>query len=360
MKTRIFFLLSAVLAALSLAAAEEKKEAAPPPPPQPQVFYNFAELLAKAERIVVAEIGPRQDGANILLVRETIKAPENDPKYIGPEKLKRAAELLANDKLDLPPLKVPERLRVTSAHLRLPPEGTPAIFFLWDPQPRGPQGEPAYLVAHPQCLYELELLAQVKAGAARPRSVADGRYLREWDKEMAARTRQHEAEEALLKMKGGDPVMGLRLSALRPKLSLRRDNSFSVLARVDNTRARSQLIYDGPARGYGVLLRKKGAAGEAGAALILRQTTRNSGTDSAVLNLADENDFTAVKGESFLAKELFFDAKDFPVLRGLEGQYNLAVFFSTAQDGKGLNLDGPVWNGTMVSEEVPLQFEKAP
>jgi len=335
------------------AAAAEEKEGLEARRPA-LAFYTCAELLAKAERIVVAEVGPEQEGASVLLVRETIKAPENDPKAMEPERMKRAAELLADDKLELPPLKAPGSLRAKAENLRLPPEGTQAIFFLWDKLPGDAKAGAAYRVAHPQCVYELELLGQVKAAVARPRSVADGRYLREWDKQMAARARQRHANEALLKMKGGDAVMGLRVRALRPTLSLRGDNSFAITVRVENTRAREQLVYDGPGGGYGILIRPKNA--EPGAGLVLRQSNGAGGADNAVLNLADETDFTTVKGESFIAKELFFDAKELAALRQIEGDCTVAVFFSTEQDGRGLELAAPVWTGTMVSEEVPLKF----
>ncbi|MGD0089434.1 MAG: hypothetical protein ABSE73_05890 [Planctomycetota bacterium] len=347
-------LLCLALAVAGAAVAGDKEGGEPRRPAL--AFYTFGDLLEKAERIIVAEVGPQQDGATLLLVHETIKAPvedakNSDPKNSGPERLKRAAELLANEN-------APSRVRVLVEDLRLPPEGTQAIFFLWDKPAGNAPAEPAYRVAHPQCIYELELLGQVKAAAARPRSVADGRYLREWDKQMAARARQRQANEALLKTKGGDVVMGLRLRALRPALSLRGDNSFAVTVRVENTRAREQLIYDGPGGGYGVLLRPKNAA--AGAGLVLRQGAVKTGADISVLNIADEMDFTAIKGEAFLAKELFFGAAEFPALRNLDGEYTLAVFFNTEQDGRGLEMAGPVWTGSMVAEEVPLQFHARP
>lgn len=328
------------------------------PRPQPLAFYTFAELLDKAERIVLAEVGPAQEGRSVLLVRETLKAPENDAKYLETERLKRAAELLGNDKLDPSPPKLPARIKAVAEDLRLPPEGTQAVFFLWERAAGEGQTEPAYRLAHPQCIYDSELLPQVRAGVGRPRSVADGRYLREWDKQMAARARQRQANEGLLKMQGGETVRGLRLRALRPALSLRRDNSFSVTARVENARGRDQLLYNGPGGGYGVLLRPKN--GEAGAGVVLRQTAGSMGADSAVLNLPDITDFATVQGEAFLAKELFFDAKEHLALRGLDGEYTVAVFLSSEQDGRGLELTAPVWTGTLVSEEAPLRFVAQP
>jgi hypothetical protein len=170
---------------------------------------------------------------------------------------------------------------------------------------------------------------------------------------MAAHARQRQADAALLKMKGGETVLGLRLRALRPALSLRGDNSFALTVRVENTRSREQLIYDGPGGGYGVLIKPQNPGG---AALVLRHVLASSGTDSKVLNLADETDFTTIKGQAFMAKELFFDAKVLPALQRVKGECLVAVFFSTEQDGRGLQLEAPVWTGTMVSEEVPLKF----
>jgi hypothetical protein len=327
---------------------------------QPLAFYSFSDLLTKAERIVVAEVGPTEAGAVALIVRETLKAPENDAKYVEPERLKRAADLLANDKAELPPLparpKAPARLRAVVEQMRLPPEGTQGVFFLWDRAAGEAGAVPTYRIAHPQCIYDVELLEQIKAGVARPRSVADGRYLRDWDREMAARARLRQTNETLLKTKGGEAVMGLRLRALRPALSLRGDNSFAVTVRVENTRSRDQALYDGPASGFGVLLRPKN--GEAGAGLVLRQPAAKMGTDRAVLSIADMTDFTTIQGDSFMAKELFFDAKEQPALRGVDGEFTVAVFLYSEQDGRGLELNMPVWTGTMVSDEVPLQFQK--
>ncbi|MCY3023374.1 MAG: hypothetical protein NTW87_30715 [Planctomycetota bacterium] len=346
---------------LVMARTHGGQDNAPEPRPQALPVYTFAELLAKAERIVVADVGQTKDGVATLVVRETLKAPENDAKYMEPERLKRAADLLSNDKLDLPPLpprpQAPASVRAVIEGARLPPEGTQAIFFLWDKVGGASGQEQAYRVAHPQCLYDMEVVAQVRAAIARPRSVADGRYLREWDRDMAARARARQANEALLKAKGGDVVMGLRIVAAGPMLSLRGDNSFSVTARIENTRSREQAIYDGPMGGYGVLLRPKGA--QPGAGIVLHKPVSTLGADTAVLGIADLIDFATVKGSGVLTKELFFDAKECPVLRGLEGEHTVSAFFSTTQDGRGLDLGAPVWTGTLVSEEVPLQFQKS-
>jgi hypothetical protein len=166
-----------------------------------------------------------------------------------------------------------------------------------------------------------------------------------------------QANAALLNAIRGEESLGLRIRALRPSLSLRGDNSFAVTVRVENTRPRDQAIYDGLGGGYGVILRQKNA--EAGTAFVVRKTNTNLGADASVLNIADPMDFAKVPGNSFLAKELFFDAAELPRLRSFEGEYMVSAFFTTAQDGKGLGLDMPVWTGTLVSEEVPLIFKTA-
>lgn len=325
-------------------------------------IYNFAELLAKAERIIVADVGPTKDGALTLLVRETLKAPELAAKYVDPDRLKRAADLLANDKLEAAPLpassKVPATVKVVLQNVAPPREGAQVVFFLWENAEGGSRTEPAYKLAHPQNVYDIELLPQIKAGSAHPRTIADGRFLREWDKQMAERKRQREANAKLLQMKGGEIVMGLRMRAARPVLSLRGNNSFGITAIVENTRARDQAVYDGPAGGYGIAIRpKEKKPGPDGGALVLRQSVKSMGADTSVLNIADITDFSTVPHESSLSKELFFDAQDFPILTTLQGEYTVSVFFLTAQDGRGLDIGAPVWTGAMISEEVPLKFE---
>lgn len=357
-----FALLLAALALITFARGAENADARPPAAPAPAVVdvYNFAELLSKAERIVVAEVGPMKDGALTLVVRDTIKAPELSAKYVDPERLKRAADLLANDKLDAAPLsivpKTPASLKLLLQNVAPPREGVQAVFFLWD-SAGGSAREPAYKLNHPQCMYDIELLAQIRAGAAHPRTVGDGRFLRDWDKQMAERKRQREANAALLQMKGGEIVMGLKMRAARPVLSLRGNNSFGITAVVENTRARDQVVYDGPAGGYGIAIRPREKKADGSGAIVLRQSTKSMGADNAVLALTDLTDFSTVPKESSLSKELFFDAQEFPILTTLQGDYTVAVYYMTTQDGRGLDLGAPVWTGAMISEEVPLKFE---
>ena len=322
-------------------------------------FYNQSELTAKAERIVVADIGAPGEESVELKVHQTLKAPEIAAKYVDPDRMKRAADLLEQpEKANLPPLapaRAPVALKVTvDKKMKLPPQGTQAIFFLWERM--GKLGETTYRVSHPQCIYDVDLLTQVQAGLNRPRALSDGRYLREWDRQMAERVRGRDADKALLKAKGGETVMALRLRAARPALSLRGDGSFSVTALVENTRGREQAIYDGPAGGYGARLWRKGSEPSTG--VVLRVTMKGlvAGMDNSILGITDPTDFAAVPASSSMSKELFFDAKTFPVLKHFTGEYMLSVFFTTAQDGAGLALDGPAWSGTMISEEAPLRF----
>ncbi len=344
--------LLALLAGSVLAGAADSHEAAR------MEIYTFSELLAKAERIVVADVGPLSGASVTLTIRESLKAPEAAPNYISPERMKRAADLLANDKLNLPPLppdsKPPASMRVRLQNVVAPREGTQAVFFLWE-RVDAVGGVPTYLLGHPQCIYDAELASQVKVGLAQPRAVADGRYLRDWDRQAAERQRQGRANDALINAPRGEVVMGLRLVARRPTLSLRGNNGFAITVRVENTRNRAQAIYDGPAGGYGVVLRPKAA--QSGGTLVLRQSTSGMGTDSAVLNIADATDFATISADGFLTKELYFDARNAPVLTTLQGDYVLCAFFVSAQTGKGLDIDNPVWTGTLVSDDIPIRFE---
>lgn len=354
-------LIIAALAQTPLAPAAENGEARPAPAAPIMIdVYNFSELLTKAERIVVAEVGPMNDGVLTLVVRDTIKAPELSAKYVDPERLKRAADLLANDKLDAAPLavvpKTPASIKLRLQNIAPPREGVQAVFFLWDSD-GGTAREPVYKLNHPQCMYDIELLPQVRAGVAHPRTVGDGRFLRDWDKQLAERKKQREANNELLRMKGGEVVMGLKMRAARPILSLRGNNSFGITAVVENTRARDQAIYDGPAGGYGIAIRPKVPKADGSGAIVLRQSTKSMGADNAVLALTDLTDFSTVPKESSLSKELFFDAAEFPVLTTLQGDYTVSVFYITSQDGRGLDIGSPVWTGAMISEEVPLKFD---
>lgn len=336
-------------------------------------IYNFQELLSRSERIVVADVGATRDGLTKLSVRETIKAPASDKKIVSSDKRKRASDLL-NEAGPAPSGKNatgvaaaladapgPSAVYVRAENLTLPREGVQVLLFLWDTIEAPSADSVAYRASHPQNVYDLEVAPEVRAAANRPRSVGDGRFLRAWDREMAFKLRQREADETLLAQKGGEEAGGLKLRAVRPALSLRGGNSFAVTADFENLRAREQALYDGPAGGYGVVLipveGEAVAAGEkAPEALILRISSRGLIADTSVLAISDITDFASISPQSHFTKELFFDARDFPILERLKGTYKLKVLFSSAHDGRGLDIGAPVWTGSLLSEELPIIF----
>ena len=327
---------------------------------RPVAYYTFFELLNKSERIVLAEVGKDKDGNTTLKVQQSLKSPVSfTPKKLDPEAIKRAAARLANDKVELPPPAPAapppaEVLKVqTEKSVPVPSEGTLAIFFLWE---HTAPGEAAYRIGHPQCVYDADLLPQVKLGANRPRSVADGRYLREWDHQMAQRVRQRDADKALDQLKGGETVMGLRISALRPQVSVRHDNSFNITAKIENTHAKDQAVYDGPSGSFAVRIRPKSGDG---ASVVLHMSVENvvSAVDSSVLAITDALDFTTVPHDSSITKELFFDAKVHKILGTFNGEYLVSTIYTSSFDGAGLDVGTPVWTGTLISNEVPVTFE---
>ena len=308
-------------------------------------IYTFYDLIQRSEKIVLAEVGKDKDGGIVLNVKQALKSPPPDP-------YKLAASRLAESKADPkapPPAPAPEVLHVQIDKMALPPEGTQAVFFFWE---HGTDG--VYRVAHPQCIYDAELLPQIKLGVTRPHAVADGRYLRDWDRQMAQRARQRDADRALDQLKGGEMIMGLRLLALRPQLSVRRDNSFSITAKIENAHKKDQAIYNGPAVSFGVRLRPKNG----GASIVLHQSSQNAvaGVDDAVLAITDVLDFSTVPHESSFTKDLFFDAKIYPALGKLDGEYLISTVYSSAFDGAGLDVGSPVWTGTLISEDATIAF----
>ena len=327
-------------------------------------YYNFYDLLIKAKKIVVAQVGANKEGCVELIVHEIVKNSVPDPKHIDPEKFKRAAALLKNDKLDLPPPPA-ERSPLTiwiipDPRIKFLPEGTQSVFFLWEESERHASGEAnastPYLLSHPQCIYDIELLPQIKAAVALPRSVSDGRYLREGDRQMEERARQRENDKFLLKKPGGQLVLGLGLSVTRAQMSVRGDNSIYLTAQIENTRSYNQAIYDGPLGAYGIRLRPKN--GEAEGGKILRASLKNiPDIDSTVLAIPDSTDYIVVPHQEKITKELFFDATDFPVLAKLTGEYLLGAFYLNKQDGTGVNTEADVWLGTLISDDVIIRFK---
>ena len=59
-------------------------------------IYNFSQLIDKAERIVLGEIGERKDGRVPIASLEILKAPANDPQKIAPDAYTLAEERLKN------------------------------------------------------------------------------------------------------------------------------------------------------------------------------------------------------------------------------------------------------------------------
>lgn len=363
-----YFFMTAVLAGCRLdARATEVAEGQPsgesrPANSRPDVrqlsYFTFFDLLQKAERIVVAEVGKDKDGTVILTVKQSLKGPAPAAKKIDPEAYKLAAARLSDPNAAPPPAPAAtvappaEVLRVqTEKAIPLPPDGTQAVFFLWE---HVSSADAAFQIAHPQCIYDIELLPQIRAGATRPRAVADGRYIREWDRQMAQRARQRDADRALDQLKGGETVMGLRIVALRPQLSVRHDNSFALTAKLENSHNRDQAIYDGPAGGFAVRLRPK----DGGPSFVLHVSAQSlvAGIDSSVLSIADALDFSSVPHDSSLTKELFFDSKTYPALANLNGEYVVSAIYSSAFDGAGLDIGSTVWTGTIISEEAKLIF----
>jgi len=354
MKTTAFFLLLFVALAGPLQAEET------PPPPQAEI-YNLAQLLGKAERIVVAEAGAAGAEGCVLNVEQVLKEPKPNPKEIDPEVLKRASALLADEKAVLPPLapKAPPALRVVAVQgQKLPEPGSRAIFFLWDKTASAGKTELLYRLSHPQCVYGPQVLPQVKLGLERPREIADGRYLRDWDHQMAEEAQMRAAGRKLLTAKGGQLTMGLRLKATNSALSLRADNSFACMARLENAEGPEQLVYDGPAGGYGAILCAKGAAPETGIVLYLSAAVMLPQTDSLVVGLDESSDFRSLPSGDSIAKDLFFDVKNFPILKTLQGAYLLKLFFISNHDGKNLDLKILPWTGELLSDAKTISFPK--
>jgi hypothetical protein len=336
-------------------AAEDVK-----PQPVELEIYNLAQLLNKAAHIVVAEVGATKDGMTDLILQDVLKTPETNKKEVDPDVLKRAdamLDALSKNKVAEMPLVKPKGLkpiRVVAGTTKLPAQGNAAVFVLWERVERPKDsGDICYALNHPQNVYDLDAVPQIRAGVLRPRAVSDGRFLRRWDREMADHVRQRKLDAELLDVKGGDVVLGLKMVATRATLSLSKDNSFSVTGAIENTRPQSQTIYDGPAGGYGVRLKPKNG----GKSYVLRLSMRSLvGVDSSILAIPEPADFSTINGNSRMNKELQFDARDFPVLKNLNGEFQVSLFYISALDGAS-ELDEKAWTGTIVSEDITLRFE---
>ena len=275
-----------VLALCCIGAAEEiEKPRAPATPaavvPASMAIYNFSDLINKAERIVLGEIVEKKDGAYTIKALETLKAPAINPKNVSADAYKRAEDLLKTGKSDLPPeVKRPntiENINVAVIPVNekvLPPPGTQAVFFLWDVEARPAGVMPAYKISHPQCVYDTKVLPQVRAGLVAPRTISDGRYLRDWDQRAAERSAQRKEDEELKKAAGGEPVQGMQLEIVRPHLMVRGDNSFQISTHIVNNFSKETMVYDGPAASYGVIVRAKNAPPPINAARPIQKSAR--------------------------------------------------------------------------------------
>ncbi|HLX61866.1 MAG TPA: hypothetical protein VKX17_11335 [Planctomycetota bacterium] len=335
-------------------------------------YYNFQDLINKAERIVLGEIGEKNDGAVSIKAIETLKGPARDPKAITAETIRRAEELMNSGKSSVPAPRgdpPPENVNIAvipPAENMLPPAGTQVIFFLWEMEKGkreegGGRGEtqkgavPTYRINHPQCIYESSVLPQVRVALLKPRSIADGRFLRERDAQAAGRAAQRKMDEELKKALA-EPVLGLAIECVRPHLLLKGDNSFMISSNLLNTYSKELAVYDGPAAAYGVVIRAKDAALET--ALVLHLNSFDD-VDPAALNITSLTDFDSISGNGQLARDHKFEAQKYPALKNLSGDYLVRMFYTNAKDGKKDGLSAPAWTGTVISAEIPLQFKKA-
>jgi hypothetical protein len=243
--------------------------------------------------------------------------------------------------------------------LRLPKAGTQVLLFLWEQAEDAPKGALRYRLAHPQCVYELSCAAEVKAElrGGRGRDAERRAYLREWDRVMAERLARRRSDATLRALEAGRPEKGLRLVVRRARPSVLAPNGFNLSVRVENSRDAAQAIYAGPLGGFGVRLRQKDAGPETALVLRLTDPEVTRGVDSQVLALVSSDDFRAVPRNDVLMMDLHVDPKEFPALAGLSGEHLVSAFYTSAQDGKGLeDLPGVPWTGAMASNEVPLTF----
>jgi hypothetical protein len=357
------------------ASAEEKSA----PPQALERIYSFSELLGRAEVIVTGEVGEEAGGSAPVRVLEWLKEP-------GELTLD---ELIKLDKRSLDELKQakrqrqaeerlaeeaeakggasggvakggPARLSVCGCEpLRLPKAGTQVLLFLWERVGDAPKGALRYRLAHPQCVYELSCAAEVKAElrGGRGRDAERRAYLREWDRVMAERLARRRSDATVRALEAGRPEKGLRLVVRQARPLVLAPNGFNLSVGVENSRDAAQAIYAGPLGGFGVRLRQKDTGPETALVLRLTDPEVTRGVDSQVLALVSSDDFRAVPRNDVLVMDLHVDPKDFPALASLSGEHLVSAFYTSAQDGKGLeDLPGVPWTGAMASNEVPLTF----
>ncbi len=349
--------------------------------------FTLVDLLAKAEAIVVAEVGEQQERGTPLKVLVSLKNPTGNfgiqwgestsaPRQkLASEVYKRAEERLdeetARKDRDASKEGTEELVNTNSVVAggplyvvvenlkKLPRPGVQALFFLWERVKADGPEKLRYRVNHPQCVYDKAYAATVQAALNNRRMALQQTYLRAWDRERALRIERQRQSDAIKKMEAGHVERGMRMSVLSAKTSLRGDNSLFVGAQFENARAYPQFIYDGLLADYGIRLRKKGEGLES--ALVIRAPVGRSasGLDRDILALSDAADFAMVKKEGVHTKDLHFNAKEFPVLTTLDGAYILNVFYSSKEDGKNVELlDAEAWTGTLISADIECQFKR--
>ena len=334
-------------------------------------IYNFLQLIDKAERIVLGEIGERKDGRVTISTLETLKEParqNREGQKISPEAYALAEERLKNDKAgatgggkDAQKEQDKKETGLTllvNAEMRLPPAGVQALFFLWHTEKTEDDAAGTFTIRHPQCIYDANLLPQVRAAIFKPRSISDGRYLRDWDRRAADKLAQRKADDELKHLPAGETVLGMRLDCVRPQLALRGDNSFLVKTNLNNIFGKELLVYDGPAGAYGAILRAKDAPPEKSIVLRLGGF---EGIDPVALNVTTLLDFESIQGNQLLSREHVFDVQKFPILKTLSGTYLLKMFYINTHDGiikqrPKEGLESPAWTGTLITKEASIEF----
>lgn len=386
MNRLLAILLAAFCCACFCAAGEDGAAAEPKPAPATEAaaahaaglpeIYTLAELLEKADLIVLGEVAGDDGVGARIKVLDLLKQPE-DPavkKMTDPAREKLAEERLAllaagkepaaEDEAKEEKLKAATVLPALgvepSGRMRLPAAGTQGLFFLWERIDGSKETPLRYRLAHPQCLYDPSYAAIAKVAVARGRFLDRTVYLRDWDEKMARRAAVANADGAIRAHAAGAEENGMRLKALSPRRSVHRnDNSFSVVVEFENLLARDVYFFDGMQSNFGVRLRRKDAAPET--AIVLRMKLKNvtEGVDGGTLELLDYGDFALLAKGKTCTRTLYFDAPDHTGVKDLDGEYLVAGFYTSTVDGRGVkNLNTLAWTGTLLTQEVPLAFSK--
>ncbi|MCK6471003.1 MAG: hypothetical protein L6R28_04585 [Planctomycetes bacterium] len=376
-------LLASFCCACFCAAAEEGAKPAPKPAPKagseaadlPEI-YTLAELLEKADLIVLGEVSDADGIGSRIKVLDLLKQPE-DPavkKMTEPAREKLAEERLAllaagkepkaEDEQKEEKLKaatvLPALAVEAAGRMRVPAAGTQGLFFLWERIDGSKEVPLRYRLAHPQCLYDPSYAATAKVALARGRFLDRTVYLRDWDEKMARRGAEASADDAIRAHAAGADENGMRLKALSPRRSVHRnDNSFSVVVEFENLLGRDVYFFDGMQSNFGVRLRKKDAAPETAVVLRVKMKNVTEGVDGGTLELLDYGDFALLAKGKTCTRTLYFDAPDHLGVKELDGEYLVAGFYASTVEGKGVkNLNTLAWTGTLLTQEVPLAFSK--